>query len=225
MIDVKNLRHQFKIGKKGQEKIVPVLEDISFGVREGEIVSILGRSGSGKSTLLNLIAGYIRPTNGSIFISGQDVTNLSESKWAQFRMENLGFIFQSFQLIPSMNAYQNVELPLTLKGIAESERAKIVLETFERVGMMGHEQFFPSELSGGQQQRIGIARAMALKPKLILADEPTGSLDHETEKEVLAFIRKLNEEEGTTFLMITHDSEVAAFADRSVSIVEGRLQS
>ncbi|WP_053373546.1 ABC transporter ATP-binding protein [Paenibacillus sp. FJAT-27812] len=223
MITIKNLSHQFHIGKTGTEKTVPVLSQVNLEVAKGEIVSVLGRSGSGKSTLLNLAAGYIKPSSGSISINGTDVTSYSEAQWAKFRLAHMGFIFQSFQLMPSMTSFQNIELPLTLKGIDEKERGKLVKETMELVGMGEYEQYYPSELSGGQQQRIGIARAMVLLPSLILADEPTGSLDSETEQTVLDFIRHLNQQWGTTFLMITHDAEVASIAHRSVTIHNGQL--
>jgi acetoin utilization transport system ATP-binding protein len=223
LITIKNLSHQFHIGKTGTEKIVPVLSQVNLEVAKGEIVSVLGRSGSGKSTLLNLAAGYIKPSIGSISINGNDVTPYSEAQWAKFRLAHMGFIFQSFQLMPSMTSFQNIELPLTLKGVDEKERVKLVQETMELVGMSEFEQYYPSELSGGQQQRIGIARAMVLRPSLILADEPTGSLDSETEQTVLDFIRHLNQQWGTTFLMITHDAEVASIAHRSVTIHNGQL--
>lgn len=223
MISIQNLSHQFRIGKKGGERIVPVLSSVSLEVAKGEIVSVLGRSGSGKSTLLNLAAGYIKPASGSIRIGGTNVTGYNESQWSKFRLAHMGFIFQSFQLMPAMTAFHNIELPLTLKGIDEKERGRLVKETMEMVGMSEYEHYYPSELSGGQQQRIGIARAMVLRPSIILADEPTGSLDSETEQTVLDFIRHLNRDLGTTFLMITHDAEVASIAHRSVTIHNGQL--
>lgn len=223
MIAIQNVSHQFQIGKKGSEKLVPVLNRVNLEVQAGEIVSVLGRSGSGKSTLLNLAAGYMRPTSGSIRINGTEVSSYSEVQWSKFRLAHMGFIFQSFQLITSMTAFQNIELPLTLKGIEEKERAARVRETMELVGMGEYQHYYPSELSGGQQQRIGIARAMVLRPALILADEPTGSLDSETEQSVLDFIRQLNRDWGTTFLMITHDAEVASIAHRSVTIHNGQI--
>ncbi len=223
LIAIQNVSHQFQIGKKDSEKLVPVLNRVNLVVQAGEIVSVLGRSGSGKSTLLNLAAGYMRPTSGSIRINGTEVSSYSEVQWSKFRLAHMGFIFQSFQLITSMTAFQNIELPLTLKGIEEKERAARVRETMELVGMGEYQHYYPSELSGGQQQRIGIARAMVLRPALILADEPTGSLDSETEQSVLDFIRQLNRDWGTTFLMITHDAEVASIAHRSVTIHNGQI--
>lgn len=166
LIAIQNVSHQFQIGKKGSEKLVPVLNRVNLEVQAGEIVSVLGRSGSGKSTLLNLAAGYMKPTSGSIRINGTEVSSYSEAQWSKFRLAHIGFIFQSFQLITSMTAFQNIELPHTLKGIEEKERAARVRETMGLVGMGEYQHYYPSELSGGQQQRIGIARAMVLRPSL-----------------------------------------------------------
>ncbi|WP_408007339.1 ABC transporter ATP-binding protein [Pseudalkalibacillus sp. A8] len=223
MIEVNGLSHQFKIGKKGKETVIPVLEDINLKVETGEIVTVVGRSGSGKSTLLNLISGYIQPTEGEIFIDNQNVTSCNESKWADFRLHNLGFIFQSFQLIPSITAYENVELALTLKGVHEKERKARTEKIFKKVGLEKFMDHYPSELSGGQQQRVSIARALILHPPIILADEPTGSLDSDTEEELLDFIKQLNHEMGITFLIITHDEKVAKIGDRIIEIVDGAL--
>jgi acetoin utilization transport system ATP-binding protein len=224
MISVSNLSYAFKIGKKGKENIVPVLHDVNLHVAEGEIVAVVGRSGSGKSTLLNLISGFIQPEVGSITINGTNLSKFSESKWAEFRLNHLGFIFQSFQLIPSMSAFENVELPLVLKGVSVPERKKRTEEMLKRVGLESFQNHYPGELSGGQQQRVSIARALILNPPLILADEPTGSLDSENEKQLLSFIKELNEEYGITFLMITHDHEVASIAHRKVEIIDGYLR-
>jgi acetoin utilization transport system ATP-binding protein len=224
MISVSNLSYAFKIGKKGKENIVPVLHDVNLQVAEGEIVAVVGRSGSGKSTLLNLISGFIQPEVGNITINGTNVSKFSESKWAEFRLNHLGFIFQSFQLIPSMSAFENVELPLVLKGVNVPERKKRTEEMLKRVGLGSFQTHYPGELSGGQQQRVSIARALILNPPLILADEPTGSLDSENEKQLLSFIKELNEKYGITFLMITHDHEVASIAHRKVEIIDGYLR-
>lgn len=224
MITVSDLSYAFKIGKKEKENIVPVLHHVDLHVAEGEIVAIVGRSGSGKSTLLNLISGFIRPQTGEIIIDGKKVSGFSESKWAKFRLEHLGFIFQSFQLIPSMTAYENVELPLVLKGVSEKDRREQTIKMLKRVGLEQYQSHYPGELSGGQQQRVSIARALILNPPLILADEPTGSLDSENEKELLNFIQELNEKDGITFLIITHDHEVASIAHRKVEIRDGYLR-
>lgn len=223
MITVNQLSHHFILGKKKQETTLSVLQDISFQVNKGEIVTIVGKSGSGKSTLLNLISGFIRPTEGGIWINDQQVSDLTEAEFADFRLKHMGFIFQSFQLIPSMTAFQNIELPLILKGESESSRKKITLAILEKVGLTEFADHYPSELSGGQQQRVSIARALVLNPPLILADEPTGSLDSETETELLQFIKQLNQEMEITFLIITHDDEVAAIGDRTITISDGRI--
>ncbi|MED1605438.1 ABC transporter ATP-binding protein [Cytobacillus kochii] len=223
MIEVNKIYHSFEIGKKEKKTVIPVLKDVSFQINKGEIVSIVGKSGSGKSTLLNIISGFIKPTDGEVKINNQTVTELSEGEFASFRLQHIGFIFQNFQLIPSMTAFQNVELPLTFKGMNEKERKQKTLETLERVGLAEFKDHYPSELSGGQQQRVSIARALVVNPPLILADEPTGSLDSDTEKSLLAFIKQLNEESGITFLIITHDEEVAEFGHRTIEIVDGHV--
>jgi acetoin utilization transport system ATP-binding protein len=223
MISINNLSHDFKIGKKGNKTIIPVLRDVSFEVERGEIVTIVGRSGSGKSTLLNLVSGFIRPKEGEIIIDGVTTSTMNESKFADFRIEHLGFIFQSFQLIPSMTACQNIELPLILKGIKEIERKNRTNEMLEMVGLSDYKDHYPGELSGGQQQRVSIARALVVNPPIILADEPTGSLDSETEEDLLDFIIKLNEDLGITFLIITHDDKVARIGHRTIELRDGRV--
>lgn len=223
MIEVKDLSHDFIIGKRDKKTVLSVLKKVSFKVNTGDIVTIVGRSGSGKSTLLNLISGFIRPTKGQILIKDEVVSAFSETEFAQFRLENVGFIFQNFQLIPSMTVFQNVELPLTLKGEEVLKRKQKVLDTLERVGLKDYAEHYPSELSGGQQQRVSIARALVLEPPLILADEPTGSLDSETEDEILTFIQDLNEKMGITFLIITHDEKVASIGNQKITIHDGKI--
>ena len=223
MITINNLSHEFEIGKKGRKTVIPVLKDVSLKVNKGEIVTIVGRSGSGKSTLLNLVSGFIRPKEGEIIINGVKTAALNETKFADFRIEHLGFIFQSFQLIPSMTAYQNVELPLILKGIKEGERKLRTSEILDMVGLSDYQDHYPGELSGGQQQRVSIARALIVNPPIILADEPTGSLDSETEEDLLKFITKLNKELGITFLIITHDDKVARIGHRTIELRDGKV--
>ncbi|WP_026677803.1 ABC transporter ATP-binding protein [Fictibacillus gelatini] len=223
MIEVKNLSHSFNLGKKERKRVVPVLHTINLQVKKGEIVAIVGRSGSGKSTLLNLISGYMKPVKGEIIINGTNVTHFSEGQWADFRLMHLGFIFQSFQLIQSMTAYENVELPLVLKGANEQERKQQTEAMLKKVGLEEYGGHYPSELSGGQQQRVSIARALVVNPPIILADEPTGSLDSENEQSLLTFIQELNQELGITFLIITHDEEVASIAHRKIEIKDGSL--
>ncbi|MFD1850874.1 ABC transporter ATP-binding protein [Oceanobacillus bengalensis] len=223
MIQVKHLNHHFELGKKEKKTRLTVLENINLCVEKGEIVTIVGKSGSGKSTLLNLISGFIRPVEGEIWIDGKEVSHFTEAEFADFRLKHMGFVFQNFQLIPSMTAYQNIELPLILKGLTEKDRKQITDEMLETVGLTDFRSHYPSELSGGQQQRVSIARALVLKPALILADEPTGSLDSETEAELLTFIKQLNKDYGITFLIITHDEEVASIGHRTITISDGQL--
>lgn len=223
MIELAGISHQFKIGKRGKERVVPVLHDINMRVEKGEIVAIVGRSGSGKSTLLNLMSGYIRPSSGEIKVGGKAVTKLSEGEWADFRLVNYGFIFQSFQLIGSMTAFENVELPLVLKGIGSAERRKKVMKLMEQVGIAEFANHYSSELSGGQQQRVSVARSLILEPPIVLADEPSGSLDSENEKTLLTMIRQLNHELGITFVIITHDEQVASIAHRAIRLQDGRI--
>ncbi|MCU6712600.1 ABC transporter ATP-binding protein [Paenibacillus sp. J5C_2022] len=223
MIQLTQVCHQFHIGGKGKGRSVPVLHDIDLKVEKGEIVSIVGRSGSGKSTLLNLMSGYIRPTSGEIAVAGKKVSGQSEGEWADFRLAHYGFIFQSFQLIPGMTAYENVELPMVLKGISPKLRRRRVTNLLKEVGLEAYADHYPGELSGGQQQRVSVARALVLEPPIILADEPSGSLDSENEGQLLTMIKHLNRELGTTFVIITHDEQVAAIGHRTIRLQDGRL--
>ncbi|MFY4774497.1 ABC transporter ATP-binding protein [Metabacillus sp. RGM 3146] len=225
MIQIKNLSHSFFIGKKGKEEEIPVLRNITLEAERGEIAAIVGRSGSGKSTLLNLISGYMKPSDGEIMIEGQNVTDFNEKQWAEFRLNHFGFIFQSFQLIPSLTAFENIEMPLTLKGVSPAERKSRVLEMLNRLGLEKHGSHYPSELSGGQQQRVSIGRALILNPEIILADEPTGSLDSETENEILDLIKELNKEKNITFFIITHDDEVAKISGKQFRLTDGILEN
>ncbi|MDX8046325.1 ABC transporter ATP-binding protein [Gracilibacillus sp. S3-1-1] len=221
MIEVKNINHTFLLGKKQKETALHVLKNISFSVEEGDILAITGKSGSGKSTLLNIIGGFMKPTEGSVMINETNVTNFNEGEFANFRLDNIGFIFQNFQLIPSMTAFENVELPLVFKGIPEKERKEWTTQTLAKVGLSDYHHHYPSELSGGQQQRVSIARTLVIKPPIILADEPTGSLDSETEQEILQLLRSLNKEMNITFLIITHDEEVARIASKKIHMLDG----
>lgn len=223
MIKVQLLHQTFLLGKKNNQTELNVLKDISFEVKKGDIAVITGRSGSGKSTLLNLIGGFMKPTHGRIFIDGTEVTSFSEGEFADFRLQHIGFIFQNFQLIPTMTAYENIELPLVLKGVAEKKREELTNQTLGRVGLIDYKNHYPSELSGGQQQRVSIARALVIEPPIILADEPTGSLDSETEKEILDFIQSLNQKYGITFVIITHDNEVASIGHQQIHLHDGEV--
>lgn len=223
MINVRNLNHSFKIGKKGKEKRVPVLKGLTFDVEDGEIVSIVGKSGSGKSTLLHIMAGFLTPESGEISVQGIQTSSFNEVESAKFRLDHFGFVFQNFQLMPGLTAFENVELPLTLKGINKSERQKKVKDLMQSVGLADVEEHYPNELSGGQQQRVSIARALITDPPIIFADEPTGSLDSETEQDVLLLIQSLNKTRGITFVIITHDDEVARTANRVYRMHDGVL--
>ncbi len=223
MISVRNLNHSFKIGKKGKEKRVPVLKGLTFDVADGEIVSIVGKSGSGKSTLLHIMAGFLTPESGEISVQGIQTSSFNEVESAKFRLDHFGFVFQNFQLMPGLTAFENVELPLTLKGINKSERQKKVKDLMQSVGLTDVQDHYPNELSGGQQQRVSIARALITDPPIIFADEPTGSLDSETEQDVLLLIQSLNKTRSITFVIITHDDEVAQTANRVYRMHDGVL--
>jgi len=223
MIVVQSLNHTFKIGKKGKEKKIEVLKNIDFKINQGEIISIVGKSGSGKSTLLQVIAGFMKPDSGSIKVNNTEIAKFNEKQSAAFRLENFGFIFQNFQLLPNQNVFENVELPLKLKGVQKSIRKHNVERILEKVGLTHVADHYPNELSGGQQQRVSIARALITNPPIILADEPTGSLDSQTEKEILDLIKHLNKTENITFMIITHDEEVAQIAHRKLRMHDGLL--
>jgi putative ABC transport system ATP-binding protein len=202
-----------------------VLDDLSLDVAQGAFLALMGPSGSGKSTLLNLIAGIDRPTKGSIEIDGLDIVNLSDSQLAAWRAENVGFIFQFYNLIPVLTAYENVELPLQLTTVPAAERKQRVEQALAQVGLsdrMGHR---PNELSGGQQQRVAIARALITSPSLIVADEPTGDLDRVSGEEVLKMLQRLNTDQGKTILMVTHDPKAASYAGAMVHLDKGQLES
>lgn len=223
MIKVTNLQHTFSIGKRGKERQVPVLRDVSFDVKKGEIVAVVGKSGSGKSTLLQILAGFMKPEHGSIVVNAQEIAGFNEVQSAKFRLENFGFIFQNFQLMPSLTAFENIELPLKLQGMNVLERRKRVEVIMKKVGLTEVTDHYPNELSGGQQQRVSIARALVTNAPILLADEPTGSLDSETEQDILILIQQLNRELDLTFIIITHDEEVAMFADKRYRMHDGQL--
>ncbi|MEK3934364.1 ABC transporter ATP-binding protein [Sporosarcina sp. FSL W7-1349] len=223
MIQIHQLNHSFVIGKKGKEQRIPVLKNLSFDVKKGEIVSIVGRSGSGKSTLLHILAGFLKPDSGEIHVDGTKTSSFNETESAQFRLDHFGFIFQSFQLMPGLTAFENIELPLKLKGMNRKERQAKVEQLLQHVGLREVQDHYPNELSGGQQQRVSIARALITDPPIILADEPTGSLDSETEQDILLLIQSLNRTLGITFVIITHDEEVAESAHRTYRMHDGEL--
>lgn len=224
MIEIKHVSHTFKIGKKDNEQEIPVLTDVALHVHKGEVVAIVGKSGSGKSTLLQTIAGFLHADVGSIQINGQETMHFTEEQHAAFRLDNFGFVFQNFQLMPGLTAFENIELPLILQGVPSNERKQRVQKLMEQIGLTEVAKHYPNELSGGQQQRVSIGRSLITNPPIILADEPTGSLDSETEQEILALIKDLNEALGITFIIITHDDEVANVAHRHFRMHDGILK-
>jgi putative ABC transport system ATP-binding protein len=216
------IRHVTKEYRKGDQRIVP-LKDVSLEIEKGDFVSLMGASGSGKSTLLNLVAGIDRPTAGEIRVNGQDIAKLSRTRLAHWRAAHVGYIFQLYNLIPVLSAYENVELPLLLLSLSRAERRKRVEIALEAVGLSDRAEHYPRQLSGGQEQRVGIARAIVADPAIVVADEPTGDLDAETTEQILDLLQRLNKELGTTFLMVTHDPNTAAIARRQLRLEKGRL--
>lgn len=208
--------------RKGDETITP-LDDVSLEIQAGEFVSLMGPSGTGKSTLLNLVSGIDRPDSGQIIVDGTDVTKLSRTQLADWRAANLGYIFQTHNLIPVLTAYENVELPTLLLKLSASQRRQRVELALEAVGLSDRAGHYPRQLSGGQEQRVGIARAIVAHPKVVVADEPTGSLDSETSQQVQVLLRRLNQELNITMLMVTHDSEVAGIATRQLVLDRGKF--
>ena len=202
---------------------VPVLEGISLSIQGGEFVALMGPSGSGKSTILNLLAGIDRPSAGTVEVAGQDLAALGESQLAAFRSRHVGFIFQLYNLIPVLTAFENVELPLLLTSLSKAERKKHVLSALDVVGLSDRLDHYPRQLSGGQEQRVAIARAIVTDPTILLADEPTGDLDKKSEEEVLILLKRLNGELKKTIVMVTHDPTAAASAGRTVLRDKGIL--
>ena len=214
--------HVSKEFVKGGHVIRP-LDNATLTFERGEFVSLMGASGSGKSTLLNLIAGIDRPTAGRITVAGVEITTLSRTRLARWRAENVGYIFQTHNLIPVLTAYENIELPLLLLSLSAAERQRRVAVALEAVGLTDRAEHYPRQLSGGQEQRVGIARAIVANPTLIVADEPTGDLDAETSAQILDLLQRLNRELGMTLLMVTHDADAAAIAGRRLKLVQGQL--
>lgn len=221
VISVKDL---YKIYRVGESK-VRALNGVSFTIEKGEFCAIVGTSGSGKSTLLNMLAGLEKPTKGQIVIAGEHMETKNENQLVKFRREHIGFIFQSFNLLASMNAIENVAMPLTFQGMSKEKRLKKAEEVLELVGLSKHKKHKPTQMSGGQQQRVGIARALVVQPEIIFADEPTGNLDSKTSAEVMALIKKIIREKKQTLVMVTHDDHLASFADRIFRISDGKIIS
>ncbi len=216
------IRHLVKSYSRGGQ-IVPVLQDITLNIAEGDFISLMGPSGSGKSTLLNLIAGIDKPNSGLLKIAGEDITQLSEGELADWRASNIGFIFQFYNLMPVLNAFENVELPLLLTNLSKSQRRERVEMTLGLVGLSDRMDHNPNELSGGQQQRVAIARAIVTDPTILVCDEPTGDLDRQSATDVLAMLKTLNTEMHKTIIMVTHDAHAAEAARRMVHLEKGEL--
>ena len=202
---------------------VRALDDVSLTIEPGEFLALMGPSGSGKSTLLHLIAGIDRPTSGVCHVQGVDVNALNESQLADWRNQNVGFVFQTFNLIPVLTAFENIELPLLLMNLSSAERADRVRHALALVGLEDRERHLPRQMSGGQEQRVAIARALVTDPALIVADEPTGNLDHASAEQVLGILRELSRVAGKTVIMVTHDPRAAAFGSRSIHLEKGQL--
>lgn len=222
LIDVKNL---FKIYHEGEESEVRALDGVSLSVDRGEFLAIIGQSGSGKSTLMNILGCLDIPTYGDYHLDGVDVTELSDRQLAHIRNKQIGFIFQGFNLIPALNAWENVELPLIYQGVPASKRADRVEAALERVGLAERAGHKPTEMSGGQQQRVAVARALMSRPAVIVADEPTGNLDSHSTTEVMDLLRRAVDELGQSVIMVTHDTATAAYADRVLVCRDGRIVS
>lgn len=219
LIDIKDL---YKIYHEGLESEVRALDGVSLSIDRGEFVAIIGASGSGKSTLMNILGCLDLPTYGDYSLDGVDITDRSDRQLAHLRNKEIGFIFQGYNLIPALSAYENVELPLIYQGIPLGKREEMVMDALRRVDMEDRWKHRPAEMSGGQQQRTAIARAIATRPPIIMADEPTGALDSKTGLHVLDILHKLNDE-GTTIILITHDNGIAATAKRIVRLSDGRI--
>ncbi|MEE3372369.1 MAG: ABC transporter ATP-binding protein [Planctomycetota bacterium] len=220
LVEIHNVSKHFH---KGGETITP-LDNVSLSLEEGDFLSLMGSSGTGKSTLLNLIAGIDRPDEGSIIVSGTDITQLSRNRLAQWRAVNIGYIFQTHNLVPVLTAYENIELPLLLLSMSRQERQRRINVALEAVDLVDRAEHYPRQLSGGQEQRVGIARAVVAHPKLVVADEPTGDLDPTTSSQILQLLLRLNQELNITLLMVTHDQDAAAVASRQIRLEAGQLR-
>ena len=208
---------------KGGETITP-LDEVSLDVEQGKFVSLMGASGTGKSTLLNLIASIDRPDSGSIVIDGTEITRLTRTRLASWRAANVGYIFQTHNLVPVLTAYENIELPLLLLPISRSERRKRIDIALQATGLVDRADHYPRQMSGGQEQRVGIARAIVAHPKVVVADEPTGDLDPDTSSQILDLLKRLNEQLDVTLIMVTHDTDAAKFADQQYRLDHGKLK-
>lgn len=219
LIEIKNVTKRFH---KGDESITP-LDGVSLKIEQGEFISLMGASGTGKSTLLNLIASIDMPESGQIVIDGTNITQMSRTKLANWRAANMGYIFQTHNLVPVLTAYENIELPLLLLPMSRSERRKRIEIALQAVDLLDRADHYPRQLSGGQEQRVGIARAIVAHPKVVVADEPTGDLDPDTSDQILGLLKRLNQQLNVTLLMVTHDAEAARIADKQFQLDRGKL--
>ena len=217
------LEQIYKIYNEGKENEVRALNGVTLSIGRGEFVSIIGASGSGKSTLMNVLGCLDLPTRGSYHLNGKLASRMNDDELSHIRNVEIGFIFQGYNLIPALDALENVELPLIYQGVRAEKRAKIAREALERVGLGDRVHNYPSQMSGGQQQRVAIARAISTGAPILMADEPTGALDSKTGEQVLGILRQLHKEQGTTVLLITHDNKVAAAAERVIRIADGQI--
>ncbi|RPF47864.1 putative ABC transport system ATP-binding protein [Hydrogenoanaerobacterium saccharovorans] len=221
MITVNNLR---KVYKLGSEKVI-ALDNINITIGEGEICCILGTSGSGKSTLLNMLAGLEKPTRGQVLIGKHDIARMDETALAKFRQKYVGFVFQSYNLLSALTALENVSMPLMFRGVSKGKRNKAAKHMLKNVGLGNRYEHKPSQMSGGQQQRVGIARAFVSKPRIVFADEPTGNLDTKTTIEVMELMVQMSRENNQTLIIVTHDPEIAEYADRILTLIDGKVVS
>ena len=221
LILVQGLRKEYPMG----EESVVALKNIDLAIEKGQIVCIFGTSGSGKSTLLNQLAGLEKPTAGSVTIGGVPIDRLSEDALAVFRQKHLGFVFQSYNLLPTMTAVENVALPLMFRGVPKEQRLSAAERMLELVGLADRKDHYPAQMSGGQQQRVGIARAFIARPHVVYADEPTGNLDSKTTVEVMEMIRGFARKFDQTIIMVSHDAEMASYADRIITLKDGQIVS
>ena len=220
VIETNNLQKRYQVG----ENSVHAVDGVDLNIREGEFVCISGRSGSGKSTLLSLLAGLESPTDGEVILMGEHLEQMNEQDRGRFRRDHIGFIFQAYNLLPQFSSWENVAVPLEIRGVPLEQRREKAMEALEMVGLRDHAEHRPTELSGGQQQRISIARAIITRPGIVFADEPTGNLDSRTGTEVMSLLTDLFRRWGTTFLVVSHDEDMNRYTDREIRLKDGKIE-
>ena len=220
VIETNNLQKRYQVG----ENSVHAVDGVDLNIREGEFVCISGRSGSGKSTLLSLLAGLESPTDGEVILMGEHLEQMNEQERGRFRRDHIGFIFQAYNLLPQFSSWENVAVPLEIRGVPLEQRREKAMEALEMVGLRDHAEHRPTELSGGQQQRISIARAIITRPGIVFADEPTGNLDSRTGTEVMSLLTDLFRRWGTTFLVVSHDEDMNRYTDREIRLKDGKIE-